>query len=461
MKKESLVLLLASGLSQACSQARGTAELQTHVEVSQGKTLEDASELILQNQRFECDPELDRVLREAYLKVRHYKNPPEDFLCLDDAYEYNNDAVDVVVHADGLAHNFGLTAPYSFWAQFNAYDEESEREQMLRYLDACANTEGCKGVSLNAHNESIVYPPEVQADFDSWLVQHPMSAATDTAPPQPVLIENPESFNVLLMGKHGTNVDTIILMNVQEARRQITLISVPRDLYYEGRRINAYYARKGIEGQVKAVEEVLGRRIRYHALVDMYDFRDLIDLMGGIDIVLEKDLVDKTYKVKDGDEWGTLDYKAGPHHLNGTEALRIARSRHSSSDFSRAARQQLILKGIKARLLQLGVDDYDAVFPLLEKAHDTFQTDLTVDKMAQFYFTYGDFEVRADFVLSGSNVLTGALIPVSYESARKITECTDDNDPSTCHEVNVIEALLPKNNDWTRISEYVTTVLEG
>ena len=54
--------------------------------------------------------------------------------------------------------------------------------------------------------------------------------------------------------------------------------------------------------------------------------------------------------------WGyeTFKVKKGKQVFDGKTALKYARSRHSTSDFDRSIRQQLIIRAIKDRLLSLG-----------------------------------------------------------------------------------------------------------
>jgi len=90
---------------------------------------------------------------------------------------------------------------------------------------------------------------------------------------------------------------------------------------------------------------LLGIDIHYFALVDLEGFVDIIDAVGGIDIVVTEDLYDPAYPNEDG----TVEEKllpAGEHHLDGHEALFYARSRQQSSDFARMNRQRCVLEAM-------------------------------------------------------------------------------------------------------------------
>lgn len=180
--------------------------------------------------------------------------------------------------------------------------------------------------------------------------------------------------NVLLLGvgddEHTAHdlTDAIIIASITAKEKSAVLLSIPRDLYVtdaEGmgpNRINALYAlrkrahvRKGMTGSGASIaamndvaaemEKRLGLPIHGVLKIDFTGFEQVIDAMGGVDVTVPKDLVDETYPVKEG-TLGVFSLKAGQQHLDGKMALRYARSRHSTSDFDRSARQQQILSAL-------------------------------------------------------------------------------------------------------------------
>lgn len=85
-------------------------------------------------------------------------------------------------------------------------------------------------------------------------------------------------------------------------------------------------------------------------LIDFDGFRRLIDAVGGIDIDVPKRLYDAAYPTRN---WGytVVDIPAGLQHFDGDKALKYARSRHSTSDFDRSKRQQLVLSALQEKML--------------------------------------------------------------------------------------------------------------
>ena len=273
------------------------------------------------------------------------------------------------------------------------------------------------------------------------------------------LVDDPDQLNILLMGKHGSNVDTLIFAHIDSETERVVLISIPRDLYYQEKKINSIYGERGIAAQVDAVEDVVGYKIHHYALVDMYIFRDIVDELGGIDVTLEEDLIDPTYKVCDGDVCSTLYYAAGTHHVTGTEALRIARSRHTTSDYSRAERQQLILKGIQAKVRELGALDAGTLLNLVGVILGALETDISFSEAAQYYFDHKDYAIEGGNVISTGNVLTAVPVPVDYVTSHPITICEDETRPESCHPGYAIDTLQPRDQDWDLIRWWVSGVL--
>lgn len=261
------------------------------------------------------------------------------------------------------------------------------------------------------------------------------------------------------MGKHGSNVDSIIFANVDTLTQEVTLVSIPRDLYYNNAKINSYYGTQGMEAQISAVENAIGYRIHHYALIDMYMFRDVVDLLGGIDVTLEEDLIDPTYKTCDGDVCSTLYYTAGLHHIDGTEALRIARSRHTTSDYSRAARQQLILQGIQDRVRSLGVSEAGTLLSLVKTVVDSLETDMSVAEVLQYILKYQGYAIDGGNVVSTGNVLSAVPVPVDYVTSHPIKVCEDETKPETCKDTYAIDTLQPREQNWDLIRWWVSGVL--
>jgi anionic cell wall polymer biosynthesis LytR-Cps2A-Psr (LCP) family protein len=129
---------------------------------------------------------------------------------------------------------------------------------------------------------------------------------------------------------------------------------------------------------MQTVEHNFGVPVHHYVRVDFEGFRAVVDAVGGIDVVVEEPIVDNAYPTED---YGTMriEIPAGPQHMDGETALRYARSRHGSSDFDRAKRQQQILTALARRLLAPEVwPELPAVYRVMM---DNVDTDLTIDDL--------------------------------------------------------------------------------
>jgi LCP family protein required for cell wall assembly len=243
-----------------------------------------------------------------------------------------------------------------------------------------------------------------------------------------------------------------MIVHINHQQKKITLINLPRDLYYNGRKINSVYHLYGMDEFVRQVALLSGLEIERYILIDMYAFIEVIDFMGGIDVVLDKALIDPSYKTYDDGQWSTLYYKAGEHHLNGTQVLRLARSRHYSSDFARAERQQDIVRAIKKKAANLGFGDAETVLKIISVIIAKTETNISIQEAISYYFRYQNFELQSGGVLSTGNVLkstySGELV-----ADKKPQECAEE-DPE-CKVDKGAYILLPRNGDWNVVKWYI------
>jgi len=107
-----------------------------------------------------------------------------------------------------------------------------------------------------------------------------------------------------------------------------------------------------------------------------------------------------------------LEIKAGTNHLDGTTALKFARSRHSSEDggdFNRALRQQQVIEAIKDKVINLGF--ISKIIPLMDEFKKDVKTDIGLEVIKKFIGEADNSkEYRiTTFVLTDQNVLKNAV----------------------------------------------------
>lgn len=154
----------------------------------------------------------------------------------------------------------------------------------------------------------------------------------------------------------GSRTDTIMLWRIGggTSRR----LSIPRDTLteipgYGQQKINAAYAIGGPKLTIETVQRLTGVKINHLIIVDLANFPRFIDAIGGITVRTGRICSNISGGAKNGGF--TLNLRPGTHHLNGIQALTLARTRENpcnpaSNDLTRAAYQQKILNGIKSKL---------------------------------------------------------------------------------------------------------------
>ena len=213
----------------------------------------------------------------------------------------------------------------------------------------------------------------------SELVGGIFSSGTETPGTTPApRWDGKERLNVLLVGidQRGDsttfNTDTLIVASVDPVNGTVTMFSIPRDtvdfpvpesaqpLYGAtyGNKINSYYASASRhpdvfpDGPMPALREMLGNfygmTIDYSLMVNFTGFQEIVDALDGVRITARNPVTDDSYPLGGG-KYARIHVLAGVHAMDGAEALIFARSRHGSSDFDRAARQQQVISAIRAQ----------------------------------------------------------------------------------------------------------------
>ena len=85
----------------------------------------------------------------------------------------------------------------------------------------------------------------------------------------------------------------------------------------------------------------MGIQLNYYVVIDFKGFKRLVDAIGGIDIVVDKDMY---YE----DPWDNfvIDLQKGKQHLNGETAIQYVRYRDEEGDIGRIRRQQQFLSAV-------------------------------------------------------------------------------------------------------------------
>ena len=188
-----------------------------------------------------------------------------------------------------------------------------------------------------------------------------------------------ERLNILLVGldkatgRTATLTDTLMVVSIDPVGETVSMLSLPRDLVdvplSDGTKyiskLNSQYSYAeahrdafpggGTKALQDAIGTLLGIKIHAYAVMEMMAFVEMVDTVGGIDLVVPRAFTDPEY---DGMGLGHHGYsiEAGPHHFNGYDALGYVRTRRgpTETDFKRQERQQEMLIALRDKMLNAG-----------------------------------------------------------------------------------------------------------
>lgn len=202
--------------------------------------------------------------------------------------------------------------------------------------------------------------------------------------------------NILLLGVGDVHhdgadlTDAMIVASIDPHTHSVVLLSLPRDLLIDTKghevegRINAIYANEkrrleyrekmpteqaalqALDTVSKQIGDKMGIQIHGVLKADFTAFTETVDALGGVDIDVPDSIIDYTYPLAEN-QVGVFQVEKGLQHFDGEIALKYARSRHSTSDFDRSARQQLILSALGTNVKSLSIMQRVRLLPNLYK----------------------------------------------------------------------------------------------
>jgi LCP family protein required for cell wall assembly len=101
----------------------------------------------------------------------------------------------------------------------------------------------------------------------------------------------------------------------------------------------------GIDATAEAVEQITGLKVNYYALIDLRGFQDLVDAVGGVTIDVRR-------RIPIGGVGAPITgwIEPGRQKLDGFQTLWYSRSRATSNDYSRMARQKCVMNAMLHQL---------------------------------------------------------------------------------------------------------------
>ena len=316
--------------------------------------------------------------------------------------------------------------------------------------------------------------------------------------------------NVLLLGiaggmhDGGNLTDTILVASLNFQNHKVYLFSIPRDLWvpeYKAK-VNAIYEigldkNNGLDMAKTAIGNILGIPVHYGLRVDFRGFIQAVDVLGGIDLVVDNSFDDYKYPItgkendlcgytevekefsedeakllniepgknkvfiapdgkvatdsadpKKGEEYFScrfehIRFDKGENHMQGAVALAFVRSRKGTggegSDFARSKRQQKILEAVRNKVLSVEtLANPTRISELIGTFAKSIDTDISARDALEFYKLSKNIDKTYNTILDDS--LLYNPLAADYGGAY---------------------VLVSQDDDYSTIQKYVSKVLSG
>jgi LCP family protein required for cell wall assembly len=261
-------------------------------------------------------------------------------------------------------------------------------------------------------------------------------------------IESPEEpVTIMILGRDTRDAegergraDTIMLLYLDPKELTGSLLSIPRDTLVEipGRgedKINAAYAYGGEELMIKTIQGLIGAEVNHYITLDFQGFIDLVDAMGGVDITIDRPLVDE----KTG-----ANLSPGEHHLTGEQALAYTRSRSTElGDIGRIQRQQHLFRELIAQKLNTQyLSNIPHYFNILIENTRTDLDMMTILRYSKAALSFNSDNFETSIIPTHSDWIEDNTISVqipNIEEARSMWERMQAGEPASRYNAEYIE----------------------
>lgn len=223
----------------------------------------------------------------------------------------------------------------------------------------------------------------------------PSPTIPPTPTPQP-LCGGPPTMDILLIGSYRGYydlADAIRIAHIDFTKPEVVVVTIPRDLivklpednpypspiklnqsYFLGTPIMQSGAQptSGAELLARTLALNFGIQVDHYAIISGNGIRKFINALGGVTVCVSEDIDDDATKLK---------MKAGCHHVDGWDFMRLLRYRGNQGDLFRLKNQNGFLEGVLERILSPQIlQSWD---DLLRLYGDLVMTDLSPSQINQ------------------------------------------------------------------------------
>lgn len=238
--------------------------------------------------------------------------------------------------------------------------------------------------------------------------------------------------------------DVMRAVRVDFLNQRVSMLEFPRDLWVKipgiehNQKLNTAYAYGNPEHGPSLLAQTLdlnfGLKVDHYIVANMTVFAEVVDALGGLDVVIPPGGIDGRTST---DRSERLVFPEGPQHLNGEQALTLARLRNRSV-FARAENQNLVMCALRKK-----IESPEVILRLpviIDSFMDNIQTDLTPGQISQLACLATQ--------MPRGNILFAAF-------PRELFRSAEVHDPVLNLEVSIWEA------NFRTLSTYVADFQEG
>ncbi|CAL9552968.1 putative cell wall biosynthesis protein LcpB [Streptomyces sp. enrichment culture] len=294
---------------------------------------------------------------------------------------------------------------------------------------------------LNDNIRSVDIDSALGDDRPAGSLTAPSPNASAPAAPVPT-----GSLNILVLGSDarggaenralgggdstGARSDTAMVVHLEAGRTGATVVSIPRDTLVDrpacplpdggttrpvsGAMFNSAYAVGGPVCAVKTVEALTDVRMDHYVEIDFAGFRRLVDALGGVTVTTDEDI---------DDDLSHLTLEAGTHHLDGTDALALARTRHGigdGSDLGRIGLQHRLVKALLERIAEQDLlTDPVKLYEVADAVTGSLTTDTGLDSLGELTRFGRSLEGLSS---AGVTTLTMPVRPAPWDGNRVVAD---------------------------------------
>lgn len=225
-----------------------------------------------------------------------------------------------------------------------------------------------------------------------------------------------ERINILLLGvdegdseaaaDEPKRTDAMVLLSVDPQKEMVATLSLPRDTkvvlpgHRDPEKLNAAYAFGGVVNAKHTVSRLLGVNVHYYAKADWQGFIKLVDMIGGVDIYVDRDMY---YE----DPYANLviDIKKGSQHMDGETAGKYVRFRADElGDIGRVQRQQKFLRAAGSQFFTLGnLTNIGTIMATMEDYVETDLNTMVMLKILRSFRLFGEDKLRSGMLYGEFN----------------------------------------------------------